>query len=601
MLPWLTIYLFSMGFISLVGFLYRWDSEILGKDKIVLLFSLTALLVPILLFFGYDVYKNGYYNIDKDKKSNYFISIGFIIASMVATFMMNKLINGSNESNASIDGESSEIKNAAREILKIWKYAAIILVMLGLCFGILWVSKTSTVFGTFIAFIVSLICVIGFLIVYFVGTQYDKPNNNGINNKLFRHNKKIFIKRFIDNLINWITSTPIFKLIKKMCLYIYYKFLELKESTRDTPKNVFVILAIQVILIVSYFLFPYIKKLILVDSSGFNEDDIENIHDEKKGALMNQILQNKRDIEKIKSGASNISEDTWEAIFENSLYVKTPNKIRGLSSELIEVGVLSVKDPEYERFNRWSKIYRSILGKKILSLEGAMTYIQTNAETILQKEAKNKALLENVNNIDLVKDDDVRVLLKEPIYIERKTPIKVSDEIRHSIQNYNYSISAWFYLHQTAPNSRKKGDKYVSILNYGDKPNILYNSNKNRLKITMKRIFKDEKTCEEQNSCSDMNNSDIVEIFSSDKIKLQRWNNVVVNCESGIVDIFINGKMVTSNNKIIPTSERGLVTVGSDGGASGGVCNMMYFPFPLGIYQIEYFYKMLRFKTPPII
>jgi hypothetical protein len=43
------------------------------------------------------------------------------------------------------------------------------------------------------------------------------------------------------------------------------------------------------------------------------------------------------------------------------------------------------------------------------------------------------------------------------------------------------------------------------------------------------------------------------------------------------------------------------VTVGSDEGISGGICNVTYFPAPLSLSKIKVFYKSLKNKNPPIV
>ena len=56
------------------------------------------------------------------------------------------------------------------------------------------------------------------------------------------------------------------------------------------------------------------------------------------------------------------------------------------------------------------------------------------------------------------------------------------DQVEGVEFNYTYAISFWTYIDAITSAS----DKYVSILNYCDKPNILYNSTKNILMIKMK-------------------------------------------------------------------------------------------------------------------
>jgi acyl-CoA synthetase (AMP-forming)/AMP-acid ligase II len=53
--------------------------------------------------------------------------------------------------------------------------------------------------------------------------------------------------------------------------------------------------------------------------------------------------------------------------------------------------------------------------------------------------------------------------------------------------DYQYAISSWIFLESAAPNMNPSYDKYTSLLNFGEKPNIMYNGKTNTLMITMQQ------------------------------------------------------------------------------------------------------------------
>ena len=82
---------------------------------------------------------------------------------------------------------------------------------------------------------------------------------------------------------------------------------------------------------------------------------------------------------------------------------------------------------------------------------------------------------------------------------------------------------------------------------------------------------------------------------------LQRWNNIVITYNGGILDIFMNSQLVASFRNVLPYMTIDSVTVGDDNGIGGGVCNVLYFPVPMSKERIEANYNILKNNNPPII
>lgn len=184
------------------------------------------------------------------------------------------------------------------------------------------------------------------------------------------------------------------------------------------------------------------------------------------------------------------------------------------------------------------------------------------------------------------------ILLNEPVFTDKQHTVGTFENLHKETTenednpylNYNYCISAWVFLDNVGPNYSSVSNNYASIINYGNNPKISYNGKIHELRVTMEKG-------------RDENNDEV--IYSTKKILLQKWNNIVVNYDSGITDIFINGVLVSSKNKILPYLTMDNVIVGEQHGYPGGVCNLIYHKSPLSKSKIKMFYELLKDKTPP--
>jgi hypothetical protein len=89
-------------------------------------------------------------------------------------------------------------------------------------------------------------------------------------------------------------------------------------------------------------------------------------------------------------------------------------------------------------------------------------------------------------------------------------------------------------------------------------------------------------------------------LYETSDIKHQKWNNIVVNYDGGIMDVFINGALVSSTPEIAPYMTYENVIVGQTNGIQGGICNVMYYKHILSSGKINMAYKLLRNKHVPL-
>ena len=159
---------------------------------------------------------------------------------------------------------------------------------------------------------------------------------------------------------------------------------------------------------------------------------------------------------------------------------------------------------------------------------------------------------------------------------------------------YQYGMSFWVFINAFSPSTNSNYNKFTSLLNYGDKPNILYNGSTNTLMITMKNNGL-------QNKLTDVDDNNNRILYKEKNVLLQKWNNITLNYTGGTLDIFVNGKLVKSDIEVIPYITLDNLIVGTNHGIDGGICNLVYFTNPLTITNVYYLYETLKNTTPPFI
>lgn len=188
-------------------------------------------------------------------------------------------------------------------------------------------------------------------------------------------------------------------------------------------------------------------------------------------------------------------------------------------------------------------------------------------------------------------------LVNKPVYTNVLYNLGTYQDLNGSEEyDYSYAISCWIFIDAVPPNMSASYDNYTSLLNFADKPNILYNGSKNILMITTQQ--KDlQKNTENENLSFDKRGNRIV--YKNNNLLLQKWNNIILNYNSGVLDVFLNGELVKSNISVVPYYTLDNLSIGENGGIEGGICNVVYFKKPLTVTNIYYMYNMLKNKNPP--
>jgi hypothetical protein len=151
--------------------------------------------------------------------------------------------------------------------------------------------------------------------------------------------------------------------------------------------------------------------------------------------------------------------------------------------------------------------------------------------------------------------------------------VDVSSSINKDLP-YKYALSSWIFINNQGNNMSESSEVLTPLLQYGDKTALLYNSSTNTFQVTSKK---------------GQDGTEV--IYTTNKLPLQRWNNVIMNYEAGNVDIFLNGELVATKSDVIPYVTHDTITVGSENGVHGGIRNVMYYPEPLDKIKIDWLYN----------
>lgn len=174
------------------------------------------------------------------------------------------------------------------------------------------------------------------------------------------------------------------------------------------------------------------------------------------------------------------------------------------------------------------------------------------------------------------------------------TPTDTSQPGTVLLHNYNYGVSAWFYIHPQPPNTNSNYDAttYLNMVQVGEAfgPVVKYNPKLNAMQFSIYGIPIES---------ADIPNSP----FTITDIPLQTWNNVVINSDKGVVDIFINNKLMYTGTHLpkINSQDRFTISTGQDDGIHGEICNIMLNTTPFTKTEIGWLYKTNKALNPPIV
>lgn len=159
-----------------------------------------------------------------------------------------------------------------------------------------------------------------------------------------------------------------------------------------------------------------------------------------------------------------------------------------------------------------------------------------------------------------------KLILDEPVHLNTLRSIA---NYNGDAYNYHYSVSFWTFLH-----SQPGRNKYTPIFNYGDKPRVEYNAKTQKIRIRVADAT----------------------IYEGVFVP-QRWTNFVITYDRGVVDVFIDAKLVATEKGVVPYMTYDNITIGENNGVSGGIGYVKYYDSPMKKTTIDYNYRKFNRKT----
>lgn len=262
------------------------------------------------------------------------------------------------------------------------------------------------------------------------------------------------------------------------------------------------------------------------------------------------------------------------------------------------------------------------------------------------------------------------IALNKPIYFRTQKYVPIDNFNKTQVEQlkYNYSVSCWFFVHSQAPNYNSNYNRETQIISYNGEPTIYYHGKNNELIIRSKKLLrtasndtnareslaivkakelelekiiqdiekekkedelnklpgveikidtdkilsleKQKRRIEEQimsiKSNLEDSKNEMTIIYKKTKFQLQKWHNLVINYVGGVIDIFLNGKLVASVNRTISYKLFNRLTIGDKNatgtkGIGGGICNVVYYPNYISKSKIKSNYNFFKNKNPPTI
>lgn len=231
-----------------------------------------------------------------------------------------------------------------------------------------------------------------------------------------------------------------------------------------------------------------------------------------------------------------------------------------------------MRDPQkralsQKRFKKWKEQY---LGY-IVVIVGGLTFLFI------------QYILPNLHRINISLNSTI--LLKNPVYLDKLKVIATDEKLnRHAGDNngrdFSFSLSAWIYIENSNANHNFSSNMNATILNYGELPHLTYNVRTNTTTIFVKK-GKDVKHV----------------VYQTTQLKKQKWNQVVFNYDHGVMDVFINGELVSTTTGIIPYMTNDDIYVGQAQGIRGGIKDVVYSHVPRSKLEIEKAYYLSKVQS----
>lgn len=365
-------------------------------------------------------------------------------------------------------------------------------------------------------------------------------------------------------------------------------------QVKNTPTSLYKVLLAEIVIIGGYLLLRngglFIRKIMLANSSVNEKTTIAGKYRERMRQNNLQLKEIENDLKKLKNidiaDKGRDTDELWDEILKNGLHKRV--KIDNLKNFLNDSG--------FRKSYQCDNIIDSNESIQCNSeLDDAIKKVQKNGDLIMKYKTnvveinkENEELKKKLNDVNI--SDKGIILLSDPVYLNNKRVLSDYDKVREvayisDMPMYNYGLSMWVYIHSQGKNFKKTSQRFNTIFNYNNKPKIEYDLDKNILRFSL---------------ANGDNYNDRIK-FDVKNIKLQKWNNIIVNYVNGIYDIFINTELVNSFSGVVAYMTNDAMEIGERAGLSGAICNVVYYPSYITKSKMERDYELLKNKKPPVI
>ena len=210
------------------------------------------------------------------------------------------------------------------------------------------------------------------------------------------------------------------------------------------------------------------------------------------------------------------------------------------------------------------------------------------------------------DSVEFLDNGQLIIANSDDLKIPKENESKYKDNIQGEYLT-NYCLSMWIYINpHSANHASYNEEKQIFSYGFSDyagvehvKPMIRYyggGDGSDQLIERNKLIFYLSRYPPTNQYDSDEHT------FYDVTVKMQRWNQVVVNYNRNIVDIFINGNLERSfKMKNLPMyNDLDNIVVGDDNGIDGGICNITYYRHALTPEQIALSYNTMVNSNLPV-
>lgn len=464
---------------------------------------------------------------------------------------------------------------------------------------ILWYSNSTSVpttlnetLNTFLMGSFSLIVSIGVIMLLLSSFGTFSKNKPSAGTYILNIMIIIGMLTIVYNLMDTsgvLINNPVLKLIMNIVLYIPCLLSNILEyfmaEYYQTKYSSLILILIEIVLLVIYYFYPYIVSwlytgdgiLLINKPMSLNKEKILGYYETLSG---NDQIK----LEKIKNPDKVQMGDTVEVR-------QTDN------SRLVPGTIMNIRDTDgkYDVVYDDGRIEYNVLKNNIEAIDAPLTI-----GTAIQ--ANQNWLVATITNINI--DDTYNIVYNykntsnaNPTTAENidQSMVRIVNYINPNINAYRFSISFWLFINST----NESTNKYISLLNYSNNPNIMYNASTNDFIIAVAENEQVSSQIDFDAKNINTNPELFNTIYSNKNIALQKWNNFVINYDAGTIDIFYNGELVSSTNQVLPNLVHHELKVGSPGGISAGICNVVYYRHPLDIITINNLYNLSKSTGVP--